>query len=77
MMTRVDPQHYLEPGDRVVMTPEAIRRGLGGRITTGTVTTVFYLNRNYVGVTRDGMKREGNWHASFWRKITEGATNGR
>lgn len=54
-------------GDRVVMTEQGLKQGLGDRSKTGVVKG--YAKSGNVIVHRDGLKRADSWHPDFWRAL--------
>lgn len=54
-------------GDRVVMTEQGLKQGLGSRSKTGVVKG--YAKSGNVIVHRDGLKRADSWHPNFWRAL--------
>lgn len=56
----------LRPGMRVRLSAAGRAAGLKPRKSTGTVTEVYALSSEYIGVRLDGQKREGCWASVFW-----------
>lgn len=60
--------HTLKPGDRVVMTDEAIRYRLQGRFNKRTGVFKSMTPRGLIRVLRDGVKNPESYHQDFWMK---------
>lgn len=60
---------HLKPGDRVVMTDEAVAQGLKGHSGSPYGTVKRLDRRGLLVVVKDGQVTEHSYHPDFWRRL--------